>query len=142
MNDIINHPSHYTAAAVYFEPVDMTKHLPHPVASACEYLLRAGKKEGAPEDVDLKKASWWLNLCLNTPELWYMNALRGIESTPVGRKVCAIARCFAINNVYIDELFSGNCVPLGSPTAPITKASMQRCLRRIGKRLEEIQGVK
>lgn len=66
MSDLINHPSHYSQAAVTvrFEPADLTERLPHPIASAVEYILRAGKKEGCPEEVDLKKARWWLKRAL------------------------------------------------------------------------------
>lgn len=62
MSDLINHPSHYSQAAVTvrFEPADLTERLPHPIASAVEYIIRAGRKEGVPETVDLKKARWWL----------------------------------------------------------------------------------
>lgn len=65
MQDIINHPSHYADQGVVIEPIELTSRLPHPLASAYEYAIRAGKKEGSPELVDLKKARFWLNFYLD-----------------------------------------------------------------------------
>ena len=39
--DMVNHPSHYTACRIVLEPVDATELLPHPLASAVEYVLRS-----------------------------------------------------------------------------------------------------
>lgn len=65
MTDIINHPSHYMDSAILVEPIELTSLLPHPLASAYEYAIRAGKKEGSPELVDLKKAQFWVRYYLN-----------------------------------------------------------------------------
>ena len=65
MTDIINHPSHYADSAILVEPIELTSLLPHPLASAYEYAIRAGKKEGSPELVDLKKAQFWVRYYLN-----------------------------------------------------------------------------
>lgn len=56
--DMVNHPSHYTACRITLEPVDATELLPHPLASAVEYILRAPYK--GSEKQDLEKAVWWL----------------------------------------------------------------------------------
>ena len=58
--DLVNHPNHYLQAAVTVEPIDLTQHLPHPLASAFEYLVRAGHKDGQSEALDLQKARFWL----------------------------------------------------------------------------------
>ena len=68
-HDIINHPSHYADQGVTIEPIELTSRLPHALASAYEYIIRAGKKEGQPEEVDLKKAQFWLNFYIDR-ELW------------------------------------------------------------------------
>lgn len=60
MTDIVNHPSHYEQNSIRLEPIHITSRLPHPVASAFEYCIRAGKKDGVPEHVDLQKALFWL----------------------------------------------------------------------------------
>ena len=56
--DMVNHPSHYTACRIALEPVDATELLPHPLASAVEYVLRSPYK--GSEKQDLEKAVWWL----------------------------------------------------------------------------------
>lgn len=58
MSDIIEHPAHY--AGITIEPIDVIEHLPFPLGCALKYLYRAGRKEGAPKDVDLQKARWYL----------------------------------------------------------------------------------
>lgn len=56
--DMVNHPSHYTACRIVLEPVAATELLPHPLASAVEYVLRSPYK--GSEKQDLEKAVWWL----------------------------------------------------------------------------------
>lgn len=56
--DMVNHPSHYTACRIVLGPVDATELLPHPLASAVEYVLRSPYK--GSEKQDLEKAVWWL----------------------------------------------------------------------------------
>lgn len=56
--DMVNHPSHYMACRIVLEPVDATELLPHPLASAVEYILRSLYK--GSERQDLEKAVWWL----------------------------------------------------------------------------------
>lgn len=56
--DMVNHPSHYTACRIALEPVDATELLPHPLASAVEYVLRSPYK--GSEKQDLEKEVWWL----------------------------------------------------------------------------------
>ena len=59
-NDIVNSPSHYRRVAVTIEPIDVTSRLPHPIASALEYIVRAGHKAGQTKEIDLSKARFWL----------------------------------------------------------------------------------
>lgn len=66
--DNVNSPAHYARFRVTIEPKDLTKFLPHPLASAIEYIMRAPFKGNEIED--LKKAAFWLRELLNTPELW------------------------------------------------------------------------
>lgn len=60
MPEKINHPEHYATFSVNYEPADLTERMVHPLASAIEYLLRAGHKDGASYKEDLAKALWWL----------------------------------------------------------------------------------
>lgn len=56
----IKHPSYYVQNAPTLEPMDLTMRLPHPLASAFEYVYRAGSKPGVPALDDLRKAEFWL----------------------------------------------------------------------------------
>lgn len=76
MTDAVN-PDHYTRFRVTFEPADLTALLPHPLASALEYILRAPYKGNEIED--LRKARWWLKKLLSTEELWVSVVLNGIQ---------------------------------------------------------------
>ena len=67
LDAVVSHPSHYTQAAVTIEPIDITSRLPHPIASAVEYIVRAGHKFGQAEAVDLSKARYWLNHWMSMP---------------------------------------------------------------------------
>ena len=60
MTDSVVSPSHYVSDAPTLEPMELTMRLPHPLASAFEYVYRAGKKPGVPAEVDLRKAAFWL----------------------------------------------------------------------------------
>lgn len=66
--DMINHPQHYEVNRFTCEPADLTTMLPHPIASAVEYILRAPYK--GTERQDLEKAKWWLERAQNTKEFW------------------------------------------------------------------------
>lgn len=67
-NDLINHPSHYERSRYTCKPADLTVMLPHPFASAVEYMIRAPYK--GTEEQDYRKAAWWLQKALDTPFLW------------------------------------------------------------------------
>lgn len=60
-NDAVNHPSHYTwlKDKVGIEVIDITRHLDFDLGNAIKYILRAGHKQDAIED--LQKAIWYLN---------------------------------------------------------------------------------
>ena len=60
----IESPAHYTEGAPVLEPMELTLILPHPLASAFEYVFRAGKKAGARKIDDLKKARFWLDAAI------------------------------------------------------------------------------
>lgn len=70
MKDVVNHPSHYESNAVKIEPIDITAVLPHPIASAFEYCIRAGKKENVPELQDLEKARFWVSYFFRHVGTW------------------------------------------------------------------------
>lgn len=68
MTDNVNSPDHYARYRFECEPKDLTKFLPHPLASAIEYIIRAPYKGSELED--LRKAVWWLKEFLETDSFW------------------------------------------------------------------------
>lgn len=57
-SDAVNHPSHY--AAYNPEVIDVTERLNFCEGNVVKYLARAGKKPGAPAQLDLDKAHWYM----------------------------------------------------------------------------------
>lgn len=60
-NDLVNHPKHYVDQGIVIEPIFFCERLPFCHGNALKYCFRAGKKEGASELLDLRKAWWYLN---------------------------------------------------------------------------------
>lgn len=56
--DPVNRPRHYVEQAVRFEPIDILRWAPFDLGNALKYLIRAGHKNDALED--LRKAEWYL----------------------------------------------------------------------------------
>ena len=61
MNDIVNHPAHYTDGKIEVIEFIEDKGLNFHRGNAVKYISRAGKKDSAKEIEDLKKAVWYLN---------------------------------------------------------------------------------
>ncbi len=61
MNDIVNHPSHYTNGGI--ETIDFieAKELNFSLGNVVKYVSRAGKKDPKKTIEDLRKAEWFLN---------------------------------------------------------------------------------
>lgn len=59
--DMVNSPPHYSwlKEKCGLEVIDITRHLDFDLGNAVKYILRAGRKKDAIED--LKKAIWYLN---------------------------------------------------------------------------------
>ena len=60
MNDVVNHPSHYTDGGI--ETIDFieAKKLPYHLGNAIKYISRAGKKDQNKTIEDLQKAVWYI----------------------------------------------------------------------------------
>ena len=60
-NDPVNHPSHYTYASM--EVIDAIEglELPYHLGNALKYIARAGRKDPAKMEEDLRKAIWYIN---------------------------------------------------------------------------------
>jgi hypothetical protein len=61
MNDIINHPSHYTDGKIEVIDFIEDKQLNFHRGNAIKYIARAGKKNKEKEIEDLEKAAWYIN---------------------------------------------------------------------------------
>ena len=59
MNDPVNHPRHYTSHPSGIEVIQITEHMNFCFGNAVKYILRAGLKDNAVQD--LRKAIWYLN---------------------------------------------------------------------------------
>ena len=57
--DAVNHPKHYTDTPFGLEVIEITDKYDFSIGNALKYILRAGKKNDAVED--LEKAVWYLN---------------------------------------------------------------------------------
>ena len=59
--DMVNSPPHYSwlKDKCGIEVIDITRHLDFDLGNAVKYILRAGRKKDAVED--LRKAIWYLN---------------------------------------------------------------------------------
>lgn len=58
LDDAVNHPKHYTDTPFGLEVIEITDKYDFSVGNALKYILRAGKKGDAVED--LEKAVWYL----------------------------------------------------------------------------------
>jgi hypothetical protein len=57
-HDPVSAPSHYTRFPNGVQPIDLLEHLPFNLGAAGKYILRAGHKGPAAEDI--RKAIWFL----------------------------------------------------------------------------------
>ena len=60
-HDSVNHPSHYTFGSI--EVIDAIEglRLPYHLGNALKYIARAGRKDPAKTEEDLRKAIWYIN---------------------------------------------------------------------------------
>lgn len=68
MNDMVNHPSHYTDGK--YEVIDFIEshYFPYHLGNAIKYICRAGKKDPTKEVEDLEKAKWYLERFIKNPK--------------------------------------------------------------------------
>lgn len=128
--DMINHPRHYEANRYSCEPADLTTMLPHPFASAVEYILRAPYK-GA-ELADLKKAQWWLARAYDTEEFWNEDGDLRYEFTACWDETAFNAAMFAMStkSKTVRALFYD---------ADITRSNVADVIDTLEKRIEQLE---
>ena len=59
MNDMVNHPVHYTSHPSGVETIEITEHMGFCLGNAIKYIMRSELKGKLTED--LKKAVWYIN---------------------------------------------------------------------------------
>ncbi len=59
MQDIVNHPKHYTEHPSKIECIQITEHMGFNLGNALKYIWRCDLKKDAVED--LRKARWYLD---------------------------------------------------------------------------------
>lgn len=62
VKEVVNHPSHYGGGENPYEHIKVAEAwgLGYCLGNATKYICRAGKKDGATDLVDLRKALWYL----------------------------------------------------------------------------------
>jgi len=63
VEDVVNHPSHYTSHPSNIECIQITEHMGFNLGNALKYIWRADLKNDAIED--MKKAVFYLNREIN-----------------------------------------------------------------------------
>lgn len=137
MTDNVNSPAHYKRFRFECEPKDFTKFLPHPLASAVEYYIRAPFKSNELED--LQKASVWLDEIIRTDVFWVQVAekdichiLQGACFSDLCRYKAAAFAMVAFCNDLIFLFFDGNPIY-------ISKFGVEQLRTRILLRINELQ---
>ena len=133
MTDNVNSPDHYARYRFECEPKDLTKYLPHPLASAIEYIIRAPFKGNEIED--LRKACFWLGEFVGTSSFW--------DEADDGNHICRLnlplkakAAAFALisQNQDLKEVFENIDFP-----NVVTGLSILRLTIKIGNGATELE---
>ena len=61
VEDVVNHPKHYTSHPSGVECIDLVEHMTFCIAQVWKYTWRAGIKSKATHIQDLEKARWYLD---------------------------------------------------------------------------------
>lgn len=128
--DLVNHPKHYVANRISFEPVDVTAFLPHPLASAVEYVLRAPFK--GQEELDLEKAVWWLTYFADKylPVAGADGVVADIPPRP-----SQYLRVYALDNAVVADLIASS---RKLDALKITRVDACSAIKRIQLRLTQL----
>lgn len=131
--DNVEHPKHYDG--VHIEVIELTELFSFVLGNAIKYICRAGKKPGAPEVEDLKKASWYLRRALAVCPL-------PIVSDPdiKGRtEAKSIAYVFAMRYPLIKTLLHSS---INSDCIAIEREDLTNTIKQISERVKLLEGNK
>ena len=128
MTDNVNHPQHYESQRIVLEPIDLCECFDFCIGNALKYLLRAGHKEGNPEEQDLAKARWYLNRALKSSTSCF-----GFRPVAGMRYVVEFATTsYSSRNDFIRVLFC-----MAESPGEIKEASVRRCIKLINEKIGE-----
>jgi len=68
MNDMVNHPKHYTSDPSGVECIEIVRHRNYNIGNAIKYLWRAGLKNEDKHTEDLRKAIFYIQDEINRIE--------------------------------------------------------------------------
>lgn len=68
MEDMVNHPKHYTSDPSGVECIEIVRHRNYNIGNAMKYLWRAGLKDEKTHTQDLRKAIFYINDEINRLE--------------------------------------------------------------------------
>lgn len=106
----VTNPPHY--AGVTVEPIDVAQCYGFLMGNAIKYLVRAGKKEGASEESDLRKAKFYLERWRTFYGDCERSALRCTKDNTfedAKRSLAARIWLIATGNKYLRKLFQLDC---------------------------------
>lgn len=66
--DAVNHPAHYTSGRIEVIDFIEDQKLDYHLGNVIKYVCRAGRKDPATEQEDLRKAVWYLQRRINNKE--------------------------------------------------------------------------
>lgn len=88
VNDMVDHPPHYTSHPSGVECIEITEHYNFSVGNAIKYLWRAGLKQDAALDPvikeiqDCSKAIWYIERHIKNLEKTFDEEVQRLESGP------------------------------------------------------------
>lgn len=105
VNDVINHPSHYTDGK--FETIEAIEswRLGYHLGNAVKYISRAGKKSKDTELEDLRKARWYIQRYLDhhRVEAESLGAMEYAADKGLDQDLSGAVLCLSVSAILSDE---------------------------------------
>lgn len=105
VNDVINHPSHYTDGK--FETIEAIEswRLGYHLGNAIKYISRAGKKSKDTELEDLRKARWYIKRYLDhhRQEVESLRAREYAADKGLDQDLAGAILCLSVSAILSDE---------------------------------------
>lgn len=106
VNDVINHPSHYTDGK--FETIEAIEswRLGYHLGNAVKYISRAGKKSKDTELEDLRKARWYIKRYLDhrRDDTESLRAIAYAADKGLDQDLSGAMLCLSVSALISDEM--------------------------------------